>query len=85
MNTAIYGRIEVPDEAELREKTRDLDENQRKVIDTVVEYCRAVVKARERGNELPNPRHMMVHGAAGTGNQPSSSCVPNGPRKSSKR
>jgi ATP-dependent exoDNAse (exonuclease V) alpha subunit len=66
-NPAIYGRIDVPNEAELREKTRDLDENQRKVIDAVVEYCRAVVKARERGNELPNPRHMMVHGAAGTG------------------
>ena len=67
MNQAIYGKIDVPNEAELREKTRELDKNQRKVIDTVVEYCRAVVKAQERGNELPKPRHMMVHGAAGTG------------------
>ena len=33
MNPAIYGRIDVPNKAELREKTRDLDENQRKVID----------------------------------------------------
>ena len=67
MNTVIYGRIDVPSEEELREKTRGLDKNQRRVVDTVVRYCRSVVKARERGNSLPVPDHMMVHGAAGTG------------------
>ena len=81
-NPAIYGRIDVPSEEELREKTRDLDENQRRVIDTVVEYCRAVVKAREQGNELPKPRHMMEQQVLE--NQQSSSCVPNGHRKFSK-
>ena len=67
MNTVIYGRIDVLDEEELREKTRKLDKKQRTVVDTVVKYCRSVVKARERGNSLPVPDHMMVHGAAGTG------------------
>ena len=49
MKPVIYGRKDVPNEAELREKTRYLDKNQRKVNDTVVKYCRAVVKARDRG------------------------------------
>ena len=52
---------------EMKEKTRTLDENQRKVVDNVVKYCRSVVKARQPGNSLPEPDHMMVHGAAGTG------------------
>ena len=65
-NPIIYGRIDVPDENTLREKTRELDENQRKVVDTVVQYCKSRIKARERGNEVPKPEHMMVHGAAGT-------------------
>ena len=51
----------------MKEKTRTLDENQRKVVDSVVKYCRSVVKARQPGNSLPEPDHMMVHGAAGTG------------------
>ena len=66
-SAAIYGRIEVPDDTELKEKTRKLDENQRKVVDTVIKYCRGVVKARVPGNYHPKPRHMMIHGAAGTG------------------
>ena len=65
--SAIYGKIEIPDEKEMKEKTRTLDENQRKVVDIVVKYCRSVVKARQPGNSLPEPDHMMVHGAAGTG------------------
>ena len=66
-NPTIYGRIDLPDENTLREKTRELDENQRKVVDTVVQYCKSRIKARERGNQVPKPEHMMVHGAAGTG------------------
>ena len=54
----------MPDEEELREKTREVDKNQRRVVDTVVKYCRSVVKARERGNRLPVSDHMMVHRAA---------------------
>ena len=38
-NPTIYGRIDVPDKTTLREKTRELDENQRKVVDTMVHYC----------------------------------------------
>ena len=66
-NPTIYGRIDVPDETTLREKTRELDENQRKVVDTVVQYCKSRIKAQERGNQAPKQEHMMVHGAAGTG------------------
>ena len=57
----------VPDKEELREQTRQLNENQRRVVDKVVEYCRSVVKAQERGNSLPVQDHMIVHGAFGTG------------------
>ena len=66
MNPVIYGRIDVPNEEELREKTRQLDENQRRVVDTVVRYCRSVVKAQE----WKQPAHTRPHdGARSTWNR----------------
>ena len=65
-SSAIYGKIEVPNEDELKEKTRKTDENQRIAVNTVVKYCRDIVKARVQGNSHPKPEHMMTHGAAGT-------------------
>ncbi len=62
-----YGRIIIPSRRELMEKTRSLDEDQRKVMDIAVKYAKEIKKARSRGKRCPDPPHMMVHGAAGTG------------------
>ena len=63
-----YGRVVVPDKEELKEKTRGLDEDQRRVLDITIKYARDVCKARTRGRGPPEPPHLMVHGTAGTGN-----------------
>ena len=44
--SAIYGRIKVPSENYLREDIIKTAENQRIVVNTVVQYCRDTVKAR---------------------------------------
>ena len=62
-----YGRIIVPNKEELKEKTRGLDKDQRKVLDITLKYARDVHKARLRGRAPPEPPHLMVHGTAGTG------------------
>ena len=62
-----FGRIVVPDRNVLKEKTRGLDSDQRKVLDITIKFARDVVKARTKGRALPDPPHLMVHGTAGTG------------------
>ena len=62
-----YGRVVVPNKEELKEKTRGLDKDQRKVLDITLKYARDVHKARLRGRAPPEPHHLMVHGTAGTG------------------
>ena len=63
-----YGRVVIPSKREMAEKTRGLDNDQRKVVDICVEYAREILKARCRGRARPEPPHLMVHGSAGTGN-----------------
>ena len=63
-----FGRIVVPDRDVLKEKTRGLDNDQRKVLDITIKFARDVLKARTKGRALPDPPHLMVHGTAGTGN-----------------
>ena len=63
-----FGRIVVPDREVLREKTRGLDNDQRKVLDITIKFAKDVLKARSKGRALPDPPHLMVHGTAGTGN-----------------
>ena len=63
-----FGRVVVPDRNVLKEKTRGLDDDQRKVLDITVKFARDVLKARTKGRALPDPPHLMVHGTAGTGN-----------------
>ena len=63
-----FGRIVVPDRNILKEKTRELDNDQRKVVDITIKFARDVLKARTKGRALPDPPHLMVHGTAGTGN-----------------
>ena len=62
-----YGRVIVPNKEYLKEKTRGLDKDQRKVLDITLKYARDVHKARLRGRAPPEPPHLMVHGTAGTG------------------
>ena len=64
-----YGRVVVPNKEELKEKTRGLDKDQRKVLDITLKFARDVHKARLRGRAPPEPPHLMVHGTAGTGNR----------------
>ena len=66
-NVTEYGRIIIPNKNELREKTRKLDKDQRRVVDIAVKYAKDIVKAKKRQKKPPSPPHLMVHGAAGTG------------------
>ena len=63
-----FGRIVVPNREVLKEKTRGLDNDQRKVLDITIKFAKDVLKARSKGRVLPDPPHLMVHGTAGTGN-----------------
>ena len=51
----------------LREKTRQLDFYQQKVVERGISFCRNVVKAQNPKNCLPEPITTIVHGGAGCG------------------
>ena len=36
-------------------------------MDKAIEYAKKIKRARARGKKFPDPPHLMVHGAAGTG------------------
>ena len=62
-----YGRVIIPDKKELMRQTQSLDPEQRLVVDKAIEYAKKIKRARSRGKKYPDPPHLMVHGAAGTG------------------
>ena len=62
-----YGRVIVPSEEEMMAKTRELDNDQRRVLDITIKYAKDIVKARGKGKAGPDPPHLLVHGTAGTG------------------
>jgi exonuclease III len=62
-----YGRVIIPSKAELIQKTRGLDKDQRKVVDIALKYARDIKKSRIKRKAGPPPPHLMVHGTAGTG------------------
>ena len=62
-----YSRIEVPTNLELFESCENLDRYQVEVLNTAVQYCRDLVKARKLGNPRPEAPLLMVHGGAGAG------------------
>ena len=62
-----YGRVIIPDKKELMHQTRNLDPEQRMVVDKAVGFAKRIKRARARGRRYPDPPHLMVHGAAGTG------------------
>ena len=61
-----YGSIIVPNKEELIARTKQLDPEQRRVLDISITYARDLLKAQKTGKRL-TPPHIMVHGAAGTG------------------
>ena len=63
----IYRKIEIPNEADLREKLQNLDVHQKEVINIGIKYCKDLVKARKIGNKKPEAPLLMVHGGAGAG------------------
>ena len=64
---SIYRKIEIPNDAELKESTRSLDKYQREVINMGVKYAKGIVKSRKEGNATPKAPLLMVHGGAGAG------------------
>ena len=47
VETFKYKRIQLPDDIELRQQTRALVPEQRQILDTVIEHCKTLVKARK--------------------------------------
>ena len=64
---SIYPRIELQSLDVLKEKTRNLDEYQRHVVDIGIKYSKDVVKARNSLCRPPDPIYLMVDGGAGSG------------------
>ena len=63
----IYRRIDLPNIHILRQKTRQLDQYQRNVIDIGVKYAKDIIKGQREGNPSPEAPYLMVHGGAGAG------------------
>ena len=64
---ALFRKIEMPSDDELKSMTRDLDFYQREVVNKSVKFARDIVKARKKGNKHPDGPLMMVSGGAGAG------------------
>ena len=64
---SIYPKIEIHSLDILRQKTRNLDEFQRNVVDVGIKFAKDIVKARNSFTKPPEPKFLMVHGGAGAG------------------
>ena len=63
-----FKRIELNDDQTMYERTRTVDEDQRRVIDIVVQYVKSLRKCKNRDDmKLPDPPLMVVQGGAGSG------------------
>ena len=62
-----YKQIEIPDENELKKRTRALDKWQREVLNIGIRYAKDIVKGRRQGNAPAKQILLMVHGGAGAG------------------
>ena len=62
-----YKNIEIPNQDELKRRTRRLDKWQREVLNIGIKYAKDVVKGRKQGNPPAKPVLLMVHGGAGAG------------------
>ena len=64
---SIYRKVEIQSMDILKEKTRNLDEFQRHVINKAVKFAKDIVKARNGFQKPPPSPLLMVHGGAGAG------------------
>ena len=62
-----YRSFEISDEDDLKERSRELDGDQRMILDKAIKYAKDIVKSRRDGNRRPNPPKVMGHGGAGSG------------------
>ena len=62
-----YRQIEVDELSILCEKTRQLDSNQRKVVDIALTYAKDMVKCLYRNTKMSKPPAVLVPGGAGSG------------------
>merc|ERR1712127_684597 len=60
-------RTELVDKEELCNMTRNMDKDQRTVVDMAIKFFKDIARARTNGDKFPSPQHVMVHGAAGVG------------------
>ena len=67
VSKSIYRKIEIECLDVLKQKTRDLDEFQKKVINIGVKYSKDLVKSRNNNSKRPTSPYLMVHGGAGAG------------------
>ena len=62
-----YKQIEIPDDEELKKRTRRLDKWQKEVLNLGIRFAKDIVKGRRHGNPPAKPVLVMVHGGAGAG------------------
>ena len=62
-----YRSFEISDENDLKKRSRELDDDQRIILDRAIKYAKDLVKARRDGNKRPSPPIIMGHGGAGAG------------------
>ena len=62
-----YKRIEIQDEKLLRERTDNLDSDQKLVIDIGITYAKGIVKFRTGNSNIPEQPLLAVQGGAGSG------------------
>ena len=63
-----YRSFEISDGDTLKQRSRELDPDQRSILDIAIKYAKDIVKARDReGNMHPKPPAIIGHGGAGAG------------------
>ena len=64
---SIYRKVEIQSKDILNQKTRNLDEFQRHVVNIGIKFAKDVVKSRNGFQKPPESPLLMVHGGAGAG------------------
>ena len=62
-----FKTIELYDEQTLDIMSRNLDEDQKVVLETGINFAKSIVKSRKKDNALVSPELLVVQGGAGTG------------------
>ena len=67
LDNRLFKRVQLTTRDRLLEQTRQLDPDQRVVVEKVVNYVKAYKKAVLTGQPLPEPLHAVIVGGAGSG------------------